>query len=147
MLSQSTSRLAAAPTPSRMAPARMASARVSRRPRGRVLLSRTPSMGSSPGGNTTAAATTGPARGPRPASSTPTSSRRSAHARRSRSSVGTGHTAQGLRLGLLLVFLLADAGAFAGKRLEEIELGAPHPAPPHRSEEHTSELQSLAYLV
>jgi hypothetical protein len=71
-----------------------------------------------------AAATTGPARGPRPASSTPTSSSSSAQASRSRFS--EGRTAIGSALALF-----PDPGRLAAQRPEVVELGATHPAAAH----------------
>src|SRR5262245_22885247 len=78
-----------------------------------------------PAGNTTAAATTGPASGPRPTSSRPTSSRCPAHAIRSRRRVGARAGDTGL-----LLFLLPDPRSLTGERFEIVELGATHSAPP-----------------
>src|ERR1043166_660163 len=128
ILRRSISRVDAAPSPMRMAPARIRRARRSRRSIGRTFLSRTPGMRRIPGGKTTAAATTGPASGPRPTSSIPTSSRCSAQAIFSRLRVGRGGAAG---LTGLLLFLLPDPRALARERVEIVEVGAAHPAPAH----------------
>ena len=70
MLISSISAAEASPMPKLSAPARMRSADSSRCPAVRAFESAIPSM-RLPGVNMTAAATTGPASGPRPASSTP----------------------------------------------------------------------------
>src|ERR687889_2759660 len=89
---------------------------------GSTLLSRRPPTAPQPMGNTTAAATTGPARGPRPASSTPTRRCSSAQTARSRTSVGRGAIGSALAL-------LPDAGRLAAQRAEIIQLRAAHPSP------------------
>src|SRR2546425_476508 len=71
MLRRSISRTLAAPTPIASARARTTRASRPRFAGGRSFESRRPRMNLQWGGNTTAAAPTGPARGPRPASSTP----------------------------------------------------------------------------
>src|SRR4051812_48640589 len=105
-----------------MARPRIRSARRARMEAGRILLSRRPRTAEQPRGNTTAAATTGPARGPRPTSSTPTRRSSSAQTARSRVSVGRG----AIRLALAL---LPDSGGLAAQGAKVIQLGAPHPSP------------------
>src|SRR3954467_13604383 len=89
---------------------------------GRILLSRSPRTAVQPMGNTTAAATTGPARGPQPASSTPTRRSSSAQTARSRTRVGRGAMRSALAL-------LPDSGGLAAQRAEVIQLRAAHPSP------------------
>src|ERR671920_121236 len=101
---------------------RIFSARRARLLAGRILLSRRPLTQEQPGGKTTAAATTGPARGPRPASSTPTRRCSSAQTARSRVSVGRGAIPSALAL-------LPDSGGLAAQRAEVIQLRAAHPSP------------------
>src|SRR5437763_8605118 len=89
-----------------------------------IFESRRPGMGRCPGRKTTAAATTGPAMGPRPTSSSPaTTSRPSAQSARSRFSVGRITSG----LGQLL-----DPSRLAGKIAQVIQLGTPDPAAPHQ---------------
>src|SRR3954468_641590 len=105
-----------------MALRRTRSARRARTEAGRILLSRSPRTALQPMGNTTAAATTGPARGPRPASSTPTRRCSSAQTARSRTSVGRGAMRSALAL-------LPDSGGLAAQRAQVIQLRAAHPSP------------------
>src|SRR3954468_2813736 len=84
---------------------------------GRTLLSRRPRTQEQPAGKTTAAATTGPARGPRPASSTPTRSCSWAQTARSRASVGRGAISSFLAL-------LADPGCLAAQGAQVVQLGS-----------------------
>src|SRR5215210_4334256 len=100
--------------------ARIFSARRARLLAGRILLSRRPLTQEQPVGKTTAAATTGPARGPRPASSTPTRRCSWAQTARSRTSVGRGAIRSFLAL-------LADPGCLAAQRSQVVQLGAAHP--------------------
>src|SRR5690349_9887103 len=125
MLSRSISWDEAAPTPKPSARERTCSASLSRMRAGRILLSRRPRTARHPAGNATAAATTGPASGPRPASSTPTRSASSAQAARSRFSEGRGGTGSALAL-------LPDARGLAAQRAEVVELGPAHPAAAHQ---------------
>src|SRR6476646_3004508 len=125
MLSRSISCDDAAPTPYPSARERIRSASTRRTRAGRILLSRNPRTARQPAGNTTAAATTGPASGPRPASSTPTSSVASAQAARSRWSEGRGGTGSALAL-------LPDARGLAAQRAQVVELGPAHPAAAHQ---------------
>src|ERR671910_1230541 len=104
---------------------RIFSARRARLLGGRILLSRRPLTQEQPAGNTTAAATTGPARGPRPASSTPTRRCSSAQTARSRASVGRGAIRSALAL-------LPDPGGLSAQRAQVIQLRAAHPAPAHQ---------------
>src|SRR5215218_9704332 len=92
---------------------------------GRTLLSLRPRTQEQPAGKTTAAATTGPARGPRPASSTPTRSCSWAQTARSRTSVGRGAISSFLAL-------LFDPGCLATQCAEIIELRAAHAAPAYQ---------------
>src|SRR5262245_15635878 len=85
-----------------------------------VLLSRTPGTGTTQAGNTTAAATTGPARGPRPTSSTPMRRRRRDQAASSRLRLGRGCATAAMSA----VFLFPDPGGFAAHLAEVIELRA-----------------------
>src|ERR671916_216911 len=112
----------AAPTPKASTRRRTRSARRARTEGGRILLSRRPRTAAQPIGKTTAAATTGPARGPRPASSTPTRRRSSAQTARSRASVGRGAIGSALAL-------LPDPGGLAAQRAQVVQLGAAHPSP------------------
>src|ERR671915_2283541 len=112
----------AAPTPKASARRLTRSARRARTDAGRILLSRSPRTAAQPIGNTTAAATTRPARGPRPASSTPTRRCSSAQTARSRVSVGRGAIRSALAL-------LPDSGGLAAQRAEIIQLRAAHPSP------------------
>src|SRR3954466_14084276 len=89
---------------------------------GRFLLPGSPRTALKPIGNTTAAATTGPARGPRPASSTPTRRCSSAQTARSRTSVGRGAMRSALAL-------LPDSGGLAAQRAQVVQLRAAHPSP------------------
>src|SRR5256885_1653869 len=114
-------------TRSRSARERIRSARTSRMRAGSSLLSRSPRTARQPAGNTTAAATTGPASGPRPASSTPTRSASSAQAARSRWSEGRGGTGSALAL-------LPDARGLAAQRAQIVELGAADAAAAHQLE-------------
>src|SRR6476660_3734353 len=100
----------------------MRSASTRRTRAGRILLSRRPPTARHPAGNTTAAATTGPASGPRPASSTPTRRTSSAQAARSRWSEGRGGIGSALAL-------LPDARGLAAQRAQVVQLGAAHAAP------------------
>src|SRR5512141_2079512 len=127
MLSRSISWEDAAPTAQQSTRLRIRSASAKRTRGGSVLLSRSPRTARQSGGNTTAAATTGPASGPRPASSTPTRSISWAQAARSRWS--EGRSAIGLALALLL-----DARGLAAQRTEIVELGAADPAAAHQLE-------------
>src|SRR5918998_4545521 len=104
---------------------RIFSARRARLLAGRILLSRRPLTQEQPGGKTTAAATTGPARGPRPASSTPTRRCSWAQTARSRASVGRGAIRSALAL-------LPDPGGLPAQRAQVIQLRASHPAPAHQ---------------
>src|SRR5918998_408806 len=104
---------------------RIFSARRARLLAGRILLSRRPLTQEQPGGKTTAAATTGPARGPRPASSTPTRRCSWAQTARSRASVGRGAIRSALAL-------LPDPGGLSAQRAQVIQLCAAHPAPAHQ---------------
>src|SRR5262245_10710814 len=88
----------------------------------------------------TAAATTGPARGPRPASSTPatrTTPVRQAWASKRYGAVGGGVTGRAFDLllaqcrGDLPDPLLTHAGGLTGQLPQIVELRAPHAAPPH----------------
>src|SRR6476661_5050910 len=108
--------------PNASARRRIFSASRARTEGGRILLSRRPRTAEQPGGKTTAAATTGPARGPRPTSSTPTRSCSSAQTARSRASVGRGAISSALAL-------LPDAGRLATQRAQIVQLGAAHPSP------------------
>src|SRR6185503_9504536 len=105
-----------------MALRRTRSARRALTEAGRILLSRSPRTALQPMGKTTAAATTGPARGPRPASSTPTRRCSSAQTARSRTRVGRGARRSALSL-------LPDSGGLAAQRAELLQLRAPHPSP------------------
>src|SRR6476659_4308596 len=122
MLSRSISWEEAAPTPYPSARARIRSASTRRTRAGRILLSRSPRTARHSAGNTTAAATTGPASGPRPASSTPTRSASTAQAARSRWSEGRGGIGSDLAL-------LLDARGLAAQRAQVVQLGAAHAAP------------------
>src|SRR6478609_321179 len=102
----------------------MRSASTRRTRAGRILLSRRPRRARHSGGKTTAAATTGPASGPRPASSTPTRSVSSAQAARSRWSEGQRGTCSALAL-------LPDARGLAAQRAQVVELGPADPASAH----------------
>src|SRR5438128_1997054 len=151
MFQRSISRTLAAPTPIAAARARITTASRSRARLVSSLESASPRIGWHCGGNTTAAATTGPARGPRPASSMPATIRRPARqSAASRSSVGRRRLTSPPapvrppapsppplpppppppppRLLLGRAALLADARGFPGKAPQEIELGAAHPA-------------------
>src|SRR5215211_5741562 len=105
-----------------MARQRTRSASRARTEAGSTLLSRRPRTAAQPMGNTTAAATTGPARGPRPTSSTPTRRCSSAQTARSRARVGRGAMRSALAL-------LPDSGRLAAQRAEIIQLRAAHPSP------------------
>src|SRR3954466_11928364 len=102
---------------------------------GRILLSRSPRRALQPIGNTTAAATTGPARGPRPASSTPTRRGSSAQHARPRTPVGRGalppRPGTGVGRGAMpsALALLPDSGGLAAQRAQVIQLRAAHPSP------------------
>src|SRR6185436_21036387 len=122
MLYTSISWAEAAPIPKAKARRRILSASRARTEGGRILLSRSPRTAEQPTGNTTAAATTGPARGPRPASSTPTRRCSSAQTARSRTSVGRGAIDSALAL-------LPDSGGLAAQRAQVVQLGAAHPSP------------------
>src|SRR5262245_32104568 len=78
-------------------------------------------------GKTTAAATTGPASGPRPASSTPSTKWPSRQASRSRSRLGRSMTYNVALLLLRLLLLLPNPGAFAAQTPQIIEFGATNP--------------------
>src|SRR5829696_9102456 len=121
MLYRSISWAEAAPIPKAMTRVRFRSASRTRLPGGRTLLSLRPRTQEQPAGKTTAAATTGPARGPRPASSTPTRSCSSAQTARSRVSVGRSIESA--------LALLPDSGRLAAQRAEIIQLGATNPSP------------------
>src|SRR5918996_1036873 len=121
MLYRSISWADAAPIPKASTRRRTRSASRARIDGGRILLSRSPRTAAQPVGNTTAAATTGPARGPRPASSTPTRRYSSAQTARSRASVGRG--------GMSALALLPDSGGLAAQRAEVVQLRAAHPSP------------------
>ena len=141
-------RALAAPTPTASARARMRPARRTRTSGASRFESSTPAMARRPGGMTTAHATTGPASGPRPTSSTPATSgpcavrtARSIHsiasatdrsqrrrdaaaddlssARRRRRAVGRDDLA------------LADAGGLAGDVAQVVQLRAAHEATAH----------------
>src|SRR5690606_13366607 len=86
--------------------------------------SRTPRMRRQSAGKTTAAATTGPASGPRPTSSTPTSRRPAAQHAASRASVG-GPIGSALAL-------LPDARRAAREPAQVVELGAADAAAAHQ---------------
>src|SRR5215207_9784468 len=105
-----------------MARQRTRSASRARTEAGSTLLSRRPRTAAQTMGNTTAAATTGPARGPRPASSTPTRRCSSAQTARSQVSVGRGAIRSALAL-------LPDSGGLAAQRAEVVQLRAAHPSP------------------
>src|SRR3990170_4624920 len=122
MLKRSISCAEAAPIPKATTRPRIRSARRTRLLAGRILLSRSPRTQEQPVGKTTAAATTGPASGPRPASSTPTRRCSSAQTARSRASVGRGAISSGLAL-------LPDPGGLAAQRAQIVQLGAAHPSP------------------
>src|ERR1041385_1054969 len=124
MLMRSISRTEAAPTAQARALLRIWTASFARCRELRSLESRRPRMGRCPGGKTTAAATTGPAMGPRPTSSIPaTASRPSAQSARSRVSVGRITSG----LGELL-----DASGLAGEVAQVVKLGPAHPAAAHQ---------------
>src|SRR5690349_14337130 len=108
-----------------MARVRIRSASTVRTRGGSILLSRRPRTARHWGGNTTAAATTGPASGPRPASSTPTRSAASAQAALSRWSEGRRGIGSALAL-------LPDPRRLAAQRPQVVELGPAHPTPPHQ---------------
>src|SRR2546427_1125003 len=127
MLSRSISCDEAAPTPNARARARIRTARARRTTGGRILLSRRPRTARQSVGKTTAAATTGPASGPRPASSTPTRSVSSAQAARSRWSEGRRGIGSALAL-------LPDARGLAAQRAQIVELGAADAAAAHQLE-------------
>src|SRR5262249_4794615 len=114
----------AAPTPKASACCRIRSARRSRTSAGRILLSRSPRIARHPAGKTTAAATTGPASGPRPASSTPTRSSFPAQALRPRFSEGR----RGLGSALLLP---PNACGLTAQRAQVVQLGAADSAAAH----------------
>src|SRR3954447_17583552 len=125
MLSRSISRDDAAPTPKASARCRMRSASLRRMDAGSVLLSRRPRTAAHPAGNTTAAATTGPASGPRPASSTPT--RRTCSAQAALSWRSDGRAAIGSALALFL-----DARGLAAQGAEIVQLGPADLPPAHQ---------------
>src|SRR3990172_4171722 len=155
MLYVSISRTDAAPRPTARAVSRIRMASRSRSGSGSRLESSTPAMARRSGGMMTAHATTGPARGPRPTSSTPASSGPWA-ARSSRSiplhrfrrppMVGrpppNGSRRDGPpsllgRRGLRHLhahLALADAGRLAREVPQVVELGATHPAAPHHGD-------------
>src|SRR5688500_6209057 len=142
MLIRSISRTDAAPTPIASARSRMRRASFSRSGPSSSFESSTPRMARASGGMTTAHATTGPARGPRPTSSTPASSG-PRDSRRSRSSaLQRRGTSGNVRVRLLrrgrarlrhrhLRLALLDARRLAGEVAEIIELRAPHAATAH----------------
>src|SRR4051794_40915539 len=105
-----------------MAFRRTRSANRARTEAGRILLSRSPRTALQPIGNTTAAATTGPARGPRPASSTPTRRCSSAQTARSRTGGGRGPMPSPLALP-------RDWGGLPAQRAQVIQLRAAPPPP------------------
>src|SRR6476661_7984291 len=121
MLRRSISRTLAAPTETARARSVMRAASFSRSSCGSFLESSTPRMARASGGMTTAHATTGPARGPRPTSSTPASS----GPRETRSSCSSALLRHG-HLGLPLL----DARRLAGEMAQVVELRAPHAATP-----------------
>src|SRR6478752_5997778 len=142
MLIRSISRTEAAPMPTASARSRMRFASFSRSGPSSTFESSTPRMARASGGMTTAHATTGPARGPRPTSSTPASS----GPRETRSSCssalqrrGTARSEwcgllrggrAGLRHGHLGLPLL-DSRRLAGEMAQVVELRAAHAAAPH----------------
>jgi len=118
MFRRSTSFTDAAPIPHVRTRDLICTARTSRRRAVSFLESRSPSIGSASGANTTAAATTGPARGPRPTSSRPATYRHpSPHNSRSRSSVG---------MTLSDVASLPDPSRLARELPEVREFGSPN---------------------
>src|SRR6185503_10997568 len=142
MLKRSISRTEAAPIPTPSAFARIFTAMVSRFLAVSFFESLMPRMARASGGMTTAHATTGPARGPRPTSSTPASS----GPRETRSSCSSAlqrrGTARGEWCGLLrggraglrhghLGLPLLDARRLAGEMAQVVELRAPHAAAAH----------------
>src|SRR6185437_14307566 len=141
MFTRSISRTEAAPTPMLTARWRILVASRSRSAPLSCLESSTPGMARWSGGMTTAHATTGPASGPRPTSSTPAMkgptmprSSRSIGFHRSRAMapsppcrlLGGGRSRFGHAH-----FLFADAGRLAGEIAEVIELRAAHAAAAH----------------
>src|SRR6476661_7487157 len=134
MFIRSISRTLAAPTATERARSVIRAASFSRSAAVSFLESSTPRMARASGGMTTAQATTGPARGPRPTSSTP-AMRGPREARSSRSSVlqrgmpcrGSGLLRGGFRLRHARLLFL-DASGLAGQVAQVVQLGAPHTA-------------------